>query len=110
MPDPKAAMEVKRSTHAPRFCKTCKNYKPPRTHHCSSCQKCVLKMDHHCPYINNCVGFANYGHFIRFIVYVDVSCIYLFIMLSCRLAQIIRNMHLVSAKSPFPDPQANNVS
>ncbi|KAI9491473.1 DHHC palmitoyltransferase-domain-containing protein [Zychaea mexicana] len=94
MPDPKdICIEVKRSTHAPRYCKTCNNYKPPRTHHCSSCNRCVLKMDHHCPWINNCVGFANYGHFIRFIVYVLVSSIYLFTLLSCRLAQIISDMN-----------------
>ncbi|KAG2218144.1 hypothetical protein INT45_007847 [Circinella minor] len=91
--DPGVVPEVKRSTHAPRFCKTCNNYKPPRTHHCSSCGRCVLKMDHHCPWINNCVGFQNYGHFIRFIVYVETSSIYLFILLSLRLAQIIHQMN-----------------
>ncbi|KAI9265226.1 DHHC palmitoyltransferase-domain-containing protein [Phascolomyces articulosus] len=94
MPDPKDIfIEVKRSTYAPRHCKTCNGYKPPRTHHCSTCGRCVLKMDHHCPWINNCVGFSNYGHFIRFIVYVEISSIYLFTLLSCRLAQIIRDMN-----------------
>ncbi|KAI7888111.1 DHHC palmitoyltransferase-domain-containing protein, partial [Mucor mucedo] len=63
----------------PRFCKTCNNYKPPRTHHCSSCNQCILKMDHHCPWVNNCVGFANYCHFFRFLVYVDLCTIYLFV-------------------------------
>ncbi|ORY97762.1 DHHC palmitoyltransferase-domain-containing protein [Syncephalastrum racemosum] len=92
IPDSQTHMEVKRSTHEPRYCRTCDGYKPPRTHHCRSCGRCILKMDHHCPWINNCVGFANYGHFIRFIVYVIVSAIYLFILLSCRLAQVIREM------------------
>lgn len=39
-----------------KYCKQCKLFKPPRTHHCSECNRCVLKMDHHCPWINNCVG------------------------------------------------------
>ncbi|CDS03700.1 hypothetical protein LRAMOSA01101 [Lichtheimia ramosa] len=93
MPDTQTHMEVKRSTHEPRFCKTCNNYKPPRTHHCSTCGRCVLKMDHHCPWINSCVGFYNYGHFIRFITYIEISAIYLFILLGCRLAQVIHEMN-----------------
>ncbi|KAI8338467.1 DHHC palmitoyltransferase-domain-containing protein [Chlamydoabsidia padenii] len=83
-------LEVKKSTHAPRFCKTCNNYKPPRSHHCSTCKRCVLKMDHHCPWINNCVGFANYCHFIRFLVYVEISSIYLVTLLGCRLTNIMQ--------------------
>lgn len=83
--------EVKRSTHAPRFCKTCNNYKPPRSHHCRSCGKCVLKMDHHCPWINNCVGFANYCHFIRFLIYVEICAIYLLTLLGCRLTSIVQH-------------------
>jgi hypothetical protein len=33
-------------------------------------------LDHHCPWINNCVGHFNYGHFIRFLFFVDVACSY----------------------------------
>jgi hypothetical protein len=33
---------------APRFCKKCSHYKPPRSHHCRVCDRCVLRMDHHC--------------------------------------------------------------
>ncbi|KAI8097732.1 DHHC palmitoyltransferase-domain-containing protein [Halteromyces radiatus] len=91
IPQQQHHLEVKKSTHAPRFCKTCNNYKPPRTHHCSSCGKCVLKMDHHCPFVNNCIGFANYCHFIRFLTYIEISSIYLLILLSCRLAQAIKS-------------------
>ncbi|KAI9291155.1 zf-DHHC-domain-containing protein [Neoconidiobolus thromboides FSU 785] len=73
-PDPNAPyLQVKKSNSKPRFCKTCKQYKPPRTHHCSSCERCVLKMDHHCPWLNNCVGYYNFGHFIRFIFYVNIT-------------------------------------
>ncbi|CAG8492280.1 10526_t:CDS:2 [Paraglomus occultum] len=71
-------VEVKKSIRTPRYCKTCQCYKPPRAHHCKTCQRCVLKMDHHCPWTNNCVGYYNYGHFLRFIFWVDVTCIYHF--------------------------------
>ncbi|EIN13917.1 zf-DHHC-domain-containing protein [Punctularia strigosozonata HHB-11173 SS5] len=68
--------EVKPLTGTPRYCRTCQSYKPPRAHHCKQCKRCVLRMDHHCPWVNNCIGFANYGHFIRFLFFVDVACIY----------------------------------
>ena len=56
------------------FCKKCKSYKPPRTHHCSDCDRCVLKMDHHCPWINNCVGYKNMDSFVRFLFFVIFGC------------------------------------
>ncbi|KAI7849007.1 DHHC palmitoyltransferase-domain-containing protein [Circinella umbellata] len=73
----------------PRYCKTCKNYKPPRTHHCRYCRRCVLKMDHHCPWIANCVGHDNYPHFIRFIIYVDIACSYALGLLIWRVRVIM---------------------
>ncbi|KAH7338954.1 DHHC palmitoyltransferase-domain-containing protein [Rhizoctonia solani] len=76
--------EVKKLTGAPRYCRTCERYKPPRSHHCRQCKKCVLRMDHHCPWVNNCVGHFNYGHFIRFLFFVDVACSYHFVMISMR--------------------------
>ncbi|KAM0755032.1 zf-DHHC-domain-containing protein [Meredithblackwellia eburnea MCA 4105] len=87
-PDPRdmenEGVEVKKLTGGPRFCRTCRVYKPPRAHHCRQCQKCVLKMDHHCPWVNNCVGHANYGHFIRFLFFVDISCSYHLYMVTSR--------------------------
>ncbi|KAI8973479.1 zf-DHHC-domain-containing protein, partial [Mycotypha africana] len=91
MPRQQAYIEVKKSTHTPRFCRTCKNFKPPRSHHCSRCGRCVLKMDHHCPWVNNCIGFANYGHFIRLLIYINISAVYIFTLLACRLAQLTRS-------------------
>ncbi|CAO3688458.1 unnamed protein product [Rhizopus microsporus] len=91
IPRQQAYIEVKKSTHTPRFCKTCNNYKPPRTHHCSICDQCVLKMDHHCPWVNNCVGYFNYCHFIRFIVCVDITSIYIFVLLCYRLNDIVQH-------------------
>ncbi|KAH9923635.1 zf-DHHC-domain-containing protein [Fomitopsis serialis] len=77
--------EIKKLTHGPRFCRTCETYKPPRAHHCRQCKRCVLRMDHHCPWVNNCVGHFNYGHFIRFLFYVDCACTYHLAMISRRI-------------------------
>ncbi|KAG2368853.1 zf-DHHC-domain-containing protein [Suillus spraguei] len=77
--------EVKRLTGCPRFCRTCDKFKPPRSHHCRQCNRCVLRMDHHCPWTNNCIGHFNYGHFIRFLFYVDVTCSYHLAMVSYRV-------------------------
>ncbi|RCH82677.1 Palmitoyltransferase [Rhizopus stolonifer] len=73
----------------PRYCKTCKVYKPPRSHHCRYCKRCVLKMDHHCPWINNCVGYDNHGHFVRFIIYAVVACSYVIALLIGRVRAIM---------------------
>ncbi|KAJ8523296.1 hypothetical protein ONZ45_g214 [Pleurotus djamor] len=77
--------EVKKLTGKPRFCRFCEKYKPPRAHHCKQCKKCVLRMDHHCPWVNNCVGHFNYGHFLRFLFYVDVACSYHLAMITARV-------------------------
>lgn len=34
----------------PRWCSTCKMWKPDRSHHSSELGKCVFKMDHFCPW------------------------------------------------------------
>lgn len=56
-----------------QFCKRCKGFKVPRSHHCSKCDRCVMKMDHHCPWINNCVGHRNHGFFIRFLLFAVIG-------------------------------------
>ncbi|KAH9958987.1 zf-DHHC-domain-containing protein [Russula dissimulans] len=83
--------EVKKLTGGPRYCRMCKRYKPPRAHHCKTCKRCVLRMDHHCPWVNNCVGFYNYGHFIRFLFFVDISCTYHVTMLTRRVFDTFGN-------------------
>ncbi|KAJ1500473.1 hypothetical protein HMI54_010808, partial [Coelomomyces lativittatus] len=35
-------IEVKKSIQKPRFCRTCNQYKPPRSHHCRQCQHGIL--------------------------------------------------------------------
>ncbi|KAH9849211.1 palmitoyltransferase PFA4 [Lenzites betulinus] len=86
-PDPNDAngYEVKKLTKGPRYCRSCECYKPPRAHHCRQCKRCVLRMDHHCPWVNNCVGHFNYGHFVRFLFYVDLACSYHLAMITRRV-------------------------
>ncbi|KAF0460717.1 zf-DHHC-domain-containing protein [Gigaspora margarita] len=88
-------VEIKRTTHSPRYCRTCSAYKPPRSHHCRTCKRCVLKMDHHCPWTNNCVGYFNYGHFIRFVFWVDVACIYHFTLMIKRTMRLIEDISYI---------------
>ena len=60
-----------------KFCKKCNYFKPARTHHCKTCNQCVLMMDHHCPWTMNCVGYKNYLHFMRFLLWLILSQSYL---------------------------------
>ncbi|KAJ1643734.1 Palmitoyltransferase [Dispira simplex] len=85
-------IEIKKNNAGPRYCRTCNGFKPPRSHHCSSCKRCVLKMDHHCPWINNCVGYGNYGHFVRFILYVDMACAYCLLLMFRRVWFVYINL------------------
>ncbi|EIW70199.1 hypothetical protein TREMEDRAFT_29571, partial [Tremella mesenterica DSM 1558] len=83
-------MEVKRGSHAPRYCKTCEHYKPPRAHHCRQCRTCVVN---HCPWIANCVGFHNQGHFIRFLIWVDIATSYHLAMIVFRVMDLVRSYY-----------------
>ncbi|KAJ1844775.1 Palmitoyltransferase [Coemansia sp. RSA 2703] len=83
--------ELKRDTQKPRYCRMCRAFKPPRTHHCVECERCVLKMDHHCPWTNNCVGYYNQAHFLRFIYTVDVTCAFAILLHSLRLWELVKD-------------------
>ncbi|KAH7050770.1 DHHC palmitoyltransferase-domain-containing protein [Linnemannia elongata] len=89
-----SSIEYKKTTHTPRYCRTCDAYKPPRTHHCRTCKKCVLKMDHHCPWVQNCIGYYNYGHFVRFITWTTISTFYCAVLLILRCVEAYENEKL----------------
>lgn len=59
-----------------RYCRTCKQPKPPRTHHCSACKKCYMRMDHHCPWVGSCVAYGNHKLFVLFLFYTAFGCLY----------------------------------
>ncbi|KAI6047901.1 DHHC palmitoyltransferase-domain-containing protein [Pisolithus marmoratus] len=94
--------EVKKHTGGLRYCRTCVRYKPPRSHHCRQCNRCILRMDHHCPWVNNCIGYFNYGHFIRFLFYVDVCCSY-------HIAMVTRRVFEFSGRRYFDEPSAKEL-
>ena len=50
------------------LCPDCEVVRTDRSRHCSICNKCVERFDHHCPWINGCVGTANHGLFVIFIL------------------------------------------
>lgn len=83
-----------------KYCVKCKRYKPERTHHCKKCGKCILRMDHHCPWTNNCIGYNNLAHFMRFLFWILVTTSFGFVYYFKKLLHIyqIRNMpaYLVS--------------
>ena len=71
-----------------RFCRTCNQFKPDRSHHCKYCGTCYLKMDHHCIWFDNCITISNYKYFICCILY---SFILLFCYL-CVFSPLFRNI------------------
>lgn len=77
-----------------RWCKKCQNYKPERSHHCKVCNVCVLQMDHHCPWTMNCVGHDNLPHFLRFLIWVELTSFFCQYYLSIKLMEYWQNRDL----------------
>ncbi|TEA13738.1 Palmitoyltransferase PFA4 [Colletotrichum sidae] len=83
-----------------RWCRKCNAPKPPRAHHCRSCRRCVPKMDHHCPWTANCVSLQTFPHFLRFLVYTNLSLWFLAHQLYLRFQSIYSNRKLPSYLGP----------
>ncbi|KAJ1327893.1 palmitoyltransferase [Microdochium nivale] len=72
--DAPATLPTQTASSGPkRYCKKCAAPKPPRAHHCKTCKRCVPRMDHHCPWTGNCVSLQTFPHFLRFLVFTNIS-------------------------------------
>lgn len=83
-----------------RWCKKCEAPKPPRAHHCRLCQRCIPKMDHHCPWTRNCVSMTTFPHFLRFLVYTNMSLWTLGYLLWQRFQALWDSRHLPAYLGP----------
>ncbi|KAI0160483.1 zf-DHHC-domain-containing protein [Xylariaceae sp. FL1272] len=94
--DEETHIKAKPNTSLPprrrRWCRKCAAPKPPRAHHCKTCGRCIPKMDHHCPWTGNCVSLQTFPHFLRFIIYTNIS---LWVLLSYLYT---RGSHLWSSR------------
>ncbi|KAI0150046.1 zf-DHHC-domain-containing protein [Hypoxylon sp. NC0597] len=83
-----------------RWCRKCSAPKPPRAHHCRTCRRCIPKMDHHCPWTSNCVSLQTFPHFLRFLVYTNLSLWTLLYFLSQRFLALWDSRHLPAYLGP----------
>ncbi|KAI1338338.1 zf-DHHC-domain-containing protein [Xylariaceae sp. FL0016] len=83
-----------------RWCKKCAAPKPPRSHHCRVCRRCIPRMDHHCPWTSNCVSLQTFPHFLRFLLYTNVSLWALLYLLWQRFLALWTHRHLPSYLGP----------
>ncbi|KAI1101049.1 zf-DHHC-domain-containing protein [Jackrogersella minutella] len=82
------------------WCKKCAAPKPPRAHHCRTCRRCIPKMDHHCPWTSNCVSLQTFPHFLRFLVFTNLSLWTLLNFLFQRFLALWDSRHLPSYLGP----------
>ncbi|KAI9708542.1 MAG: palmitoyltransferase pfa5 [Chrysothrix sp. TS-e1954] len=74
----------------PRWCSTCKIWKPDRSHHCSEVNRCVYKMDHYCPWAGGIISETNFKFFVQFCTYSAFYCLYILIATSYFAAELHR--------------------
>ncbi|KAB8437418.1 hypothetical protein FH972_025096 [Carpinus fangiana] len=72
----------------PRWCNTCKIWKPDRSHHCSQVGRCVYKMDHFCPWAGGVVCETSFKFFIQFCCYAALYCLFVLIVTAYSFTQL----------------------
>lgn len=75
----------KKSVEKLQICGHCDAYKPPLAHHDRVSGRCISRMDHFCPWMNNAIGAGNQKNFILFLVYTDVTSIFMYTVLAIHL-------------------------
>jgi palmitoyltransferase ZDHHC9/14/18 len=60
-----------------KYCVSCRDWRPPRSFHCSKCDHCITLHDHHCVWLGNCIGERNYRYFFTFLLFGTISSAYL---------------------------------
>lgn len=80
----------------PRYCSTCYNWKPDRSHHCSEMNRCILKFDHFCPWVGGVVSETSYKFFIQFNLYGAMYTVQILITTAYFFAQRRQHSHYVN--------------
>jgi len=71
----------------PRWCSTCKIWRPDRSRHCREKGRCVLKLDHFCPWVGGIVSEHSMKYFILFNSYTFIYTIFDWIFAAALIAQ-----------------------
>lgn len=78
----------------PRWCSTCKIWRPDRSRHCREKDRCVLKLDHFCPWVGGIVSEQSMKYFILFNAYTFIYTIFDWILAAVCIAQWDRQRSL----------------
>ena len=82
-------------------CVVCQRLRPPRCHHCVLCNKCVLKRDHHCYFAQACIGVNNLRHFVVFLFWAFVGCLWSWLnMVPYLLMELLPNISYLDILTP----------
>ena len=78
----------------PRWCTTCRIWRPDRSRHCREKNRCVLKLDHFCPWVGGVVSEQSMKYFILFNSYTFVYTIFDWVIAAVCMAQRDRQRSL----------------